>query len=72
MISHKNSIRIIKIISVLIPFRKPRLNFRQYLNTALKVDCRKNLQVQNYLKQYTEISTESSCLEKTPSKDLPI
>ena len=72
MISHKNSIRLIKIASVLIPFRKPRRDFRQYLNIALKVDYRKNLQVQNHLKQYTKISTELPPSDSIPSKDLPI
>lgn len=58
--------------SILIPFRTLRRDFKQYLNTVLKVDYRKNLQVQNHLKQYTKISTESSFSDNIPSKDLPI
>lgn len=72
MISHKNSIRLVKIVSALIPFRKSRRYFRGYLNTVLKVDYRKNLQVQNYLKQYTKISTKDPLSESISSKDLPI
>lgn len=72
MISHKNSIRLIKIASTLVPFRKLRRDFRQYLNTVMKVDYRKNLQVQNYLKQYTETSTEHPISKRVPPKELPI
>ncbi len=64
--------RLIKIVSVWIPFQKPRRTFRQYLNTIFNIDYRKNLQVQNYLKKYTVISAESPCLESISSNDLPI
>lgn len=72
MISHKNSIRLIKVTSALIPFRKSRRDFRQHLNKKFRVDYKKNLQVQNYLKQYTELSNEGSTAEKILPKNLPI
>lgn len=72
MISHKNSIRLIKVASALIPFRKSRRDFRQHLNKKFRVDYKKNLQVQNYLKQYTELSNEGSTAEKILPKNLPI
>ena len=64
--------RLIKITSVLIPFKKPRRYFRQYLNTAFKIDYKKNLRVQNHLKQYTNTSIEIPISRDIPPKELPI
>ncbi|GAA5556534.1 capsular polysaccharide synthesis protein [Acinetobacter schindleri] len=72
MNSYKVSIFAIKILSFFVLGKKYRKTFRNALNKKFKIEYRKNLKLQEYLKKYTVIQYQEQTHEFIQVNELPI